>query len=295
MKSLPSILAAALVFSAALTISSRATAPHSAPSQSPSGDSFPNKSVTIYVADFDIDALRETERHSTLANVPPATTGGTTATAPASASATPPNDGTSAVPGAADVRKPDAGKPDASQTDPQRSDTQRNDSRRSGTERTDAQRTEPRDDSPAAQAARLVNLTATDLVKALEQAGYTAHRLRGGARPDHGIILRGVFAQADANAGLRRIVVGGDSTDSKMVLFVGVGNLAKPDQAIYLPVGATSADGRLGPVINVSVYAPISRFDLEKNPSEDSLKRLAPRVVNEVTTLLNANRLAVSE
>ena len=289
MKPVPSVLAAALVFSSALTISSRATAPHSAPSQNPSGDSFPNKSVTIYVADFDIDALRENERHSTLANVPPAPTGGatatTTATPPASASATPPNDGTPAAPGAADARKPDATKPDASQTDPQRSDTQRNDS----------QRTEPRDDSPAAQAARLVNLTATNLVKALEQAGYTARRLRGGARPDSGVILRGVFAQADANAGLRRIVVGGDSTDSKMVLFVGVGNLAKPDQAIYLPVGPTSADGRLGPVINVSVYAPISRFDLEKNPSEDSLKRLAPQVVNEVTTLLNANRLAVSE
>lgn len=281
MKALPSVLAAALVFSAVLTISSPAIARRSAPSQSPSGDSFPNKSVTIYVADFDIDALRATERRSTLANVPP-TTGGTTATPPASASATPPNaDGTSAVPGSADARKPDAAKPDGLQPDSQRPDPQR---------------TEPKDDgSPAAQAARLVNLTATNLVKALEQAGYTARRLRGGARPDSGIILRGVFAQADANAGLRRIVAGGDSTDSKMVLFVGVGNLARPDQAVYLPVGPTSADGRLGPVINVSAYAPISRFDLEKSPSEDSLKRLAPQIVNEVTTLLNANRLAVSE
>jgi hypothetical protein len=280
MKALLSVLAAALVFSAAVTISSRAIARRSAPAQSPSGDSFPNKSVTIYVADFDIDVLRATERHSTLANVPPATTGGSTGT-PASASATSPNaTGTSAVPGTADARKPDAAKPDGLQPDSQPSDPQR---------------IEAKDDSPAAQAARLVNLTATNLVKALEQAGYTARRLRGGARPDSGIIIRGVFAQADANAGLRRIVVDGDSTDSKMVLFVGVGNLARPDQAVYLPVGPTSADGRLGPVINVSVYAPISRFDLEKTPSEDSLKRLAPQIVNEVTTLLNANRLAVSE
>jgi hypothetical protein len=280
MKALPSVLAAALAFSAAVTISSRAITRRSAPSQSPSGDSFPNKSVTIYVADFDIDVLRATERHSTLANDPPATTGGSTGT-PASASATSPNaTGTSAVPGTADARKPDAAKPDGLQPDSQPSDPQR---------------TEAKDDSPAAQAARLVNLTATNLVKALEQAGYTARRLRGGARPDSGIIIRGVFAQADANAGLRRIVVGGDSTDSKMVLFVGVGNLARPDQAVYVPVGPTSADGRLGPVINVSVYAPISRFDLEKTPSEDSLKRLAPQIVNEVTALLNANRLAVSE
>jgi hypothetical protein len=281
MKALPSVLAAALAFSAAVTISSRAITRRSAPSQSPSGDSFPNKSVTIYVADFDIDVLRATERHSTLANVTPATTGGSTGT-PASASATSPNaTGTSAVPGTADARKPDAAKPDGVQPDSQRSDPQR---------------TEAKDDgSPAAQAARLVNLTATNLVKALEQAGYTARRLRGGARPDSGIILRGVFAQADANAGLRRVVAGGDSTDSKMVLFVGVGNLARPDQAVYLPVGPTSADGRLGPVINVSVYAPISRFDVEKSPSEDSLKRLAPQIVNEVTTLLNANRLAVSQ
>jgi hypothetical protein len=279
MKPLPPVLALLLVFAAALTISLRAATHPAAPSQSPSGDSFPNKSVVLYVVDFDIDAVRGKDGKSAAAPaVPPDGS-------PVAEGNAPPN-GQPAPAGGAPAA-PGAARNDASKTN-------------AGGARTDLQRPDPpraeaKDDSPAAQAARLVNLTSSDLVKALELAGYTAQRLRDGARPDHGIVVRGVFAQADAHAGLRRMVVGGDSTDSKMVLFVGIGNLSRPDQAVYLPVGPSSVDGRLGPVINVSAYAPVSRFDLDKDPSEESLKRLAGQIVGEVTTLLNANRLAVSE
>jgi hypothetical protein len=280
MKPVPSVLALALVFSAALTISLRAATRPSGPWQSPSGDSFPNKSVVIYVADFDIDVVPGKDaRNSPAANVPRGTADGSPGTEP---NAPPPNAAGNATPAPQEAARTDASNATASGT-------------RTDSQRPDPPRTEVKDDSPAAQAARLVNLIATDLVKALEQAGYTARRLRNGSRPDAGIVIRGVFAQADAQAGLRRMVVGGDSTDSKMVLFVGVGNLSRPDQAVYLPVGPTSADGRLGPVINVSVYAPISRFELDKNPPEDSLKTTAAQIVSEVTTLLNANRLAVGE
>src|ERR1035437_5726673 len=77
MNPVPSVLALALVFSAALTISLRAATRPSGPWQSPSGDSFPNKSVVIYVADFDIDVVPGKDaRNSPAANVPRGTADG---------------------------------------------------------------------------------------------------------------------------------------------------------------------------------------------------------------------------
>jgi hypothetical protein len=78
---------------------------------------------------------------------------------------------------------------------------------------------------------KLVDLASTTLVKILEQEGYSARRLPYSASaPDSGVVLRGVFAQVDENSGLRRAVIGGLATDAKMQLFVGVGNLARPEQ-----------------------------------------------------------------
>jgi hypothetical protein len=284
MKPLPSILAATLLASVALTISSRATTRYSELTQTPSGDTFPNKSVVIYVADFDIDALRaKDEKNSAAPIVPSATADSSSSSQPVTPVASPQNLTGSPTPASGqEAKKTDAPKAEASRTDSQRPDLQRIEL--------------PKDDSPAAQAAKLVDLTSVTLVKALEQAGYTARRLRNSAaRPDDGVVLRGVFAQADASAGLRRVVLGGDVTDSKMVLFVGVGNLSRPDQAVYLPVGPGSADGRLGPVISVSVYAPVSRFNLDRDPSEELLKNTSTKIVSEMTTLLNANPLAVNQ
>ncbi len=64
------------------------------------------------------------------------------------------------------------------------------------------------------QASRLVDRMAANLVLALQKAGYTAVRLRpGDARPDHGLRIRGLFAEVDDQNQWRRAVIrsGSDS------------------------------------------------------------------------------------
>ena len=266
-------------------------------SQSPSGDVFPNKSIIIYVADFDLQATRDpaatgnsANRNATsnvtsnvnsnansnaAANINSQANTSTAATSPVSAA----NQPAGAVV-VADAQN-NATKLDPAKADAIKVDTTKGDP--------------PADDSPHAQAAKLVDLASTTLVKVLEQEGYSARRLRNGASaPDSGVVLRGVFAQVDANSGLRRAVIGGLATDAKMQLFVGIGNLARPEQPVYAVVSPQPADN-VGPLISVSVYAPVGRYELDRDPSEELLKRTATSIAGDLTRLLNANPLALQQ
>jgi hypothetical protein len=257
-------------------------------SQSPSADVFPNKSIIIYVADFDLQATHDpaatgnsANRNATsnvTSNVTPNVTPNVNSQASTSPLATSPVAATNPPVGA--VVTPDAQnnttKADAIKVDATKGDASA-------------------DDSPRARAAKLVDLASTTLVKVLEQEGYSARRLRNGASPpDSGVVLRGVFAQVDANSGLRRAVIGGLATDAKMQLFVGIGNLARPEQPVYAVVSPQPADN-IGPLISVSVYAPVGRYELDRDPSEELLKRTAISIAGDLTRLLNANPLALQQ
>ena len=281
-------------------------------SQSPSGDVFPNKSIIIYVADFDLQATHDpatgnsTNRNAAsnvtlnvtpnvtpnvAPNVAPSANSNTNSNAAAninsqantSTAATSPVSAANQPAGAvvaADAQN-NATKLDPAKADAIKVDTTKGDP--------------PADDSPRAQAAKLVDLASTTLVKVLEQEGYSARRLRNGASaPDSGVVLRGVFAQVDANSGLRRAVIGGLATDAKMQLFVGIGNLARPEQPVYAVVSPQPADN-VGPLISVSVYAPVGRYELDRDPSEELLKRTATSIAGDLTRLLNANPLALQQ
>jgi hypothetical protein len=257
-------------------------------SQSPSGDVFPNKSIIIYVADFDLQATHDpaatgnsanrTATSNVTSNVTPNVTPNVNSQASTSPLATSPVAATNPPVGA--VVTPDAQnnttKADAIKVDATKGDASA-------------------DDSPRAQAAKLVDLASTTLVKVLEQEGYSARRLRNGASPpDSGVVLRGVFAQVDANSGLRRAVIGGLATDAKMQLFVGIGNLARPEQPVYAVDSPQPADN-IGTLISVSVYAPVGRYELDRDPSEELLKRTAISIAGDLTRLLNANPLALQQ
>jgi hypothetical protein len=266
-----------------------------ASSQTPSSDPFPNKSIIVYVADFDLGAsnvpgpVRAPNRRpitlsptsaAVATGAPPS---GAAAPVPtANPPATNPATGATGADGqAAEGEKSTALRADAPAVDAQKSETPESDT--------------PQDDSPRARAAKLVQLTSTTLVKVLEQAGYTVRRWRGSAAlPENGVILRGVFAQVDPNAGLRRAVFGGPATDPKMLLFIGVGNLARPEQTLYQVVGPQPV-GNIGPLISVSAYAPVSRYELARDPSEDELRNIAGQISVDLTRVLNANPLAVGE
>ena len=91
----------------------------------------------------------------------------------------------------------------------------------------------PQDD-PQKLANHLVELMSTKLVAALQKAGYSAVRMRGGdARPDSGVQIRGLFAEVDSENHWRRAVIRTATDNGKMQALVAVANLAKPDQALY--------------------------------------------------------------
>ena len=95
-------------------------------------------------------------------------------------------------------------------------------------------------------------------------------------------------------AGLRRVVVGGIATDPKMLLFIAVGNLARPEQSLYQVVKAAPA-GNIGPEISVSVYAPVSRYELDFDPAPEQLKSTSEIISQDLTRVLNANPLALNQ
>lgn len=273
-------------------------------SQSPSADVFPNKSIIIYVADFDLQATHDpaatgnsANRNATsnvTSNVTPNVTPNLTPNVNSNANsraATNVNSQASTSPLATSpvaATNPPVG---AVVTPDAQNNTTKADAIKVDATKGDASA----DDSPRAQAAKLVDLASTTLVKVLEQEGYSARRLRNGASPpDSGVVLHGVFAQVDANSGLRRAVIGGLATDAKMQLFVGIGNLARPEQPVYAVVSPQPADN-IGPLISVSVYAPVGRYELDRDPSEELLKRTAISIAGDLTRLLNANPLALQQ
>jgi hypothetical protein len=155
-----------------------------------------------------------------------------------------------------------------------------------------------KEDGPAEQANKLVEFMSATLVKELQKAGYTARRLRPNeARPDEGIQVKGVFTEPDAENHLRRAVMGNVASVGKMALFVGVGNLARPDQALYAvvdPKGSENGENKPGAMISVSAYAPVAKFEMPKNVTEKAVKDTAAAIVADLTQLLNANIASVT-
>jgi Domain of unknown function (DUF4410) len=151
-----------------------------------------------------------------------------------------------------------------------------------------------KEDSAPEQASKLVDFMSVTLVKELQKAGYTARRLRPGeARPAEGVGIHGVFAEPDEQNRLRRAVVGEGPGVGKMELFVGVSNLARPEQALYA-VADPKSENKPGAVITVSSYAPVAKFEMEKNATEKTVKDTASTIVADLTQLLNANSAAVT-
>jgi hypothetical protein len=153
-----------------------------------------------------------------------------------------------------------------------------------------------REQGSAEQAGRLVDFMSATLVKELEKAGYSAQRLRPGqTRPTDGIRISGIFGEPDAQNRLRRAIVGTLSGDGKMALFVGISNLARPDQAFYATADASATDTKAGSVITVSSFAPVAKFAIEKNTTEKAVRDTAAVIVADLSALLGANIVALTQ
>jgi len=161
-------------------------------------------------------------------------------------------------------------------------------------------------DLPQTRASKLVDFMTTCLLRALERAGYTARHLKADeARPARGVLLRGVFAEPDEQNHIRLALMGSGSPAPEFLVYVGVQNLARPDQPLYeiansnlpglRPHERKTPGSRYGPVITVTSYVPMVKFELDKDPTEEQVQKIASDIVASLTALLSANPAAVAQ
>jgi hypothetical protein len=152
------------------------------------------------------------------------------------------------------------------------------------------------EDDPRPQADRLVELMSTKVVAALRKAGYRATRMHpDDERPDTGVGIRGLFAEVDSENHWRRAVIHRATDSGKMQALVAVANLAKPDQALYEIAQLPGNEPGPGAVITLSPYVPLTKFDLSKDADEKDFQRIAPRIVSDLTDLLQRNPFTIPQ
>jgi hypothetical protein len=152
------------------------------------------------------------------------------------------------------------------------------------------------DDSDVAsvRARKLIDFFSSTLIKTLQNNGYTAARLSG-ALPENGVLLQGVFSESGPQNRIRRALLGSVSPSPKFLLYVGTFNLARPDQPLYEMATDQPGEANYGPIITMNSYIPMTKYELDKNPSEDEVQKICAKVVASLTTLLNSNPDAFSQ
>ena len=152
------------------------------------------------------------------------------------------------------------------------------------------------EEDPHKQASQLVELMSTKVVAALRKAGYTATRIRpGDPRPETGAVIRGLFAEVDNENHWRKAVIHTIDDSGPMEALVSVANLAKPDQALYEIAPLPGNEPGPGAVITLSPYVPLTKYDLGKDADEKDFQQIAPRVVKDLTDLLQRNPFAIPQ
>jgi len=149
-------------------------------------------------------------------------------------------------------------------------------------------------DLPSVQARRLTDFFAATLLQILQKKGYNASRTSG-QNPPSGAMIRGVFAETDAKNRIRRSLWGGTSSNPRFFLYVGIFNLARPDQPLYQLAPEQSLSSQIGPIITLNTYIPLAKYELDKNPSEEDVRKICAEIVASLTALLAANPDAFSQ
>jgi hypothetical protein len=149
-------------------------------------------------------------------------------------------------------------------------------------------------DAPSAQARRLTEFLTASLLQAFGKKGLSAARAEGN-KGTAGALIRGIFAEPDMRNRIRRAQLGGGSPNPRFLLYVGIFNLARQEQALYQLAPAQSPDDRYGPVITLNTYIPLAKYELDKNPSEEEVKKICDQIVASLVSLLEKNPNAFAQ
>jgi hypothetical protein len=147
-------------------------------------------------------------------------------------------------------------------------------------------------DAPLDQANRLVDFFAMALVQTLQTNGFQS--ARRGRTSAAGAQIRGVFAEPDALNRIRRSILGAGSPNGKFLLYVGVFNLGKPQRPLYELATEQPQTPEYGPVITLNNYVPLAKYELDKNPTEEDVRKICNQIAASLAGLLAANPMAFS-
>jgi len=142
-------------------------------------------------------------------------------------------------------------------------------------------------ETPEARARRIKDLFAETLVEALRRKGYSSAREQG--RTVKGILLEGVFAEADEKNRIRRAIVGRGSTKTKFLLYVGTFDQKSLGQPLYKEAVVQERDERYGPVITLNAYIPLAKYEIDKGSTEEDVRKICERIADHLTELLSRN------
>lgn len=141
---------------------------------------------------------------------------------------------------------------------------------------------------PEAQAKKLVNTMADNLVADLQKAGYKAQRLpTGEAQPSLGAWVHGVFTEVDEGSRIHRAVLGFGSGQATMNLYVTLTDLAHPDKPLYAVSQDDASKDKMGAVITMNPYVAAAKFVMEKNAPEKMVKKTAGEISAQVANQMN--------
>lgn len=153
-----------------------------------------------------------------------------------------------------------------------------------------------KEETPAEQANTLVKAVSENIIRALTEAGFDARHISANtALPKSGVRIRGVFAEADEMNRARRLLVGGEPVGPNLILYVGINNLKNPEQPLYVLADPPAKDPRHGPVITVTSYSPAARYELSRDPSGEELEKVSKKIAADLSTLVSANRLSLTQ
>ncbi|HKM84519.1 MAG TPA: hypothetical protein VJY15_26615 [Candidatus Acidoferrum sp.] len=144
------------------------------------------------------------------------------------------------------------------------------------------------------QADRLKAFFGDALVQTLQKNGFNATP-QGSSRPEKGVLLKGVFAEVDSQNHNCLGVLGGTTPAPKFVLYVGVYNLARPDQPLYRVMTMENCDAHYGPVISLNNYIPMDKYEISKSPTEEEVRKICAQIVANLKALLSVNSAAFSD
>lgn len=152
-----------------------------------------------------------------------------------------------------------------------------------------------REQDPATQAKKMVDLMATDIVNGLRKAGYKAERLgTTNARPSTGVWVHGVFTELDEGNRIHRAVIGFGSGEAKMQLYVTLNDLSHPEQPLYNVSQSEDSGRKVGAAITLNPYVAAAKFVMEKNAPEKTVKKTALEISSDIIKHLKEHEAATA-